>query len=301
MKSAILAFVSFAIMTVQSQLVAQPGAIELSLNATSINNVMQTFVPILAYYGLNNQTFNINQTYKGFGYKLVLNDVHIVEATGFTTKSFKNIEGTDKIHVTIGGVDISMDVDGELDALYFIPLKASHVNVTNATIDFVVESTSDDKVHWAIAENTTFSLGGVKISTGSKVLDELVKLSSGIINKIIQDMLPKVSAVVDAEVTKINAMLANECPYTFDVPLFGANYPLNLTMTSAPSIHDNLIQVNFDGLFNEAENATVHKVFPIEKNAEWPQRYNHSLSEQLFIHESMLASLMSVGEDAFFP
>lgn len=232
---------------------------------------------------------------------MVLNDVHIVEATGFTTKSFKNIEGTDKIHVTIGGVDISMDVDGELDALYFIPLKASHVNVTNATIDFVVESTSDDKVHWALAENTTFSLGGVKISTGSKVLDELVKLSSGIINKIIQDMLPKVSAAVDAEVTKINAMLANEGPYTFDVPLFGANYPLNLTMTSAPSIHDNLIQVNFDGLFNEVENATVHKVFPIEKNAEWPKRYNHSLSEQLFIHESMLASLMSVGEDAFFP
>ena len=60
MKSAILAFVSFAIMTVQSQLVAQPGAIELSLNATSINNVMRTLVPILAYYGLNNQTFNVN-------------------------------------------------------------------------------------------------------------------------------------------------------------------------------------------------------------------------------------------------
>lgn len=54
MKSAILAFMGLAIMTVQSQLVAQPGAIELSLNATSINNVMQTFVPIMAYYALNN-------------------------------------------------------------------------------------------------------------------------------------------------------------------------------------------------------------------------------------------------------
>jgi len=295
MKSAILAFLGFAIMTVQSQLVPQPGAFELSLNATSINNVMQTFVPILAYYALNNQTFNVNETYKGFGYKLVLNDVHIVEASGFTTKSFKNIEGTDKVHVTIGGVDISMDVDGELDALYFIPLKASHVNVTNATIDFVVESSTTDKVHWAIAENTTLTLGGVKITTGSKVLDELVKLSSGVINRIIQDMLPKVSSAVDAEVTKINDMLANEGPYTFDVPLLGANFPLNLTMTSAPSVSNDLIQVNFDGLFNEAENATVHKSFPIEKNAEFPERFNHSLSEQLFIHESMLASLMSVA------
>lgn len=225
----------------------------------------------------------------------MLNDVHIVEAKGFTTKSFKNIEGTDKIHVTIGGVDISMDVDGELDALYFIPMKASHVNVTNATIDFVVETSSDDTVHWAIAENTTLTLGGVKIDMKSKVLDELVKLSSGVINRIIKDMLPKVSAAIDTEITKINAMLANEGPYDFDMPLLGANFPLNLTMTSAPSISGDLIKVNFDGLFNDPKNATVHKGFPIEKNAEWPDRRNHSLSEQVFIHESMFDSLMSVA------
>jgi hypothetical protein len=60
MKSAILALLGLALMTVQAQLVAQPGAIELSLNATSINNVMQTFVPIMAYYALNNHTFNVN-------------------------------------------------------------------------------------------------------------------------------------------------------------------------------------------------------------------------------------------------
>jgi hypothetical protein len=144
MNPSILAFVGLTLMTVKAQLEAQPGAIELSLNSTSINNVMQTFVPILAYYALNNQTFNINETYDGTGYKLVLNDIHVVEATGFTTKVFENIEGTDKIHVRVGGVNISMDVDGELDALYFIPLKAAHVNITNATIDFVVESTSND-------------------------------------------------------------------------------------------------------------------------------------------------------------
>lgn len=80
-------------------------------------------------------------------------------------------------------------------------------------------------------------------------------------------MLPKVSALVDTEVTKINAMLANEGPYTFDVPLLGANFPLNLTMTSAPLISKDLIQVNFDGLFNDAQNATSHMDFPIEKNA----------------------------------
>jgi hypothetical protein len=50
----------------------------------------------------------------GTGYKLELNSIHVDEATGFTTKVFENIE-EDKIHVRIGGVDISMDVDGEGD------------------------------------------------------------------------------------------------------------------------------------------------------------------------------------------
>jgi hypothetical protein len=240
---------------------------------------MQTFVPILAYFALNNQTFNINETYSGTGYKLVLNDVHIVEATGFTTKSFENIPETDKVHVTVGGVDVSMDIDGELDALYFIPLKASHVNITNATIDFVVESTSDDTVHWALAENTTLTIGKVDIEMKSKILNELVKLSSGVINRIIKDMLPKVSAVVDTEINAFNKMIANEGPYTFDVPLLGASFPLNLTMTSAPSISGDLIQMNFDGLFDDAENTTSQFNFPIEVNAEWPERFNHSLSE----------------------
>ena len=68
-------------------------------------------MPILAYYALNNQTFNVNETYSGTGYKLELNSVHLIEATGFTTKVFENVE-EDKIHVKIGGVDLSMDVDG---------------------------------------------------------------------------------------------------------------------------------------------------------------------------------------------
>jgi len=201
---------------------------------------MQTFVPILSYFALNNSTFEVNETIKGIGYKAVLNSVHLIEATGFTTKVFENIE-ENKIHVKIGGVDLSMDIDGELDALYFIPMKASHVNVTNATIDFVVEATSDDKVHWALAENTTLTIGQIDIEMHNKVLNELVKLSSGIINKVVKAMLPKVSAVVDTQVVAINKMMSNAGPYTFDVPLLGASFPLNLTLTSAPSVSGNIV------------------------------------------------------------
>jgi hypothetical protein len=47
-------------------------------------------------------------------------------------------------------------------------------------------------------------------------------------------------------------MVANEGAYTFDITAFGKNMPLNMTMTTAPIIQpdSNLVQFNFDGLFN---------------------------------------------------
>lgn len=295
-----LASMSFT-MLLAKDLETSPGAISMSLNSTSINNIMNTFVPILAYYVLNNQTIEINETIKGIGYKLELDSVHIIEAKGFTTKIFENVPGTDLVHVKIGGVNISTTVEAELDALYFIPFKASAVNITNATLEFTLESTSDDGVHWGIKENTTVTVGKVDIEMKNGFLNWLVKQSSSIINKIIADQLPKISSLVDVEVEKIDEMLAQEGPYTFDVPILGKTYPLNLTMTTAPKIGEDLIQIYFDGLFHPAENATDEHNFPKEINSEWPMRFEHSHSEQFYIHESMINSLFRLLDDSVFP
>ena len=72
-------------------------------------------------------------------------------------------------------------------------------------------------------------------------LNWLVKQSSSVINKVIKDQLPKVSALIDTSVEKLDEVLAQEGPYTFNVPLLGQQYPLNLTMTSAPRIGGDLI------------------------------------------------------------
>ena len=72
-----------------------PGGLGLSFNSTSIQNIMNTFVPIMSYFVLNNHTFDINQEIKGTGYKLDLKSIHIIEAKGFTVKQFQNIPGTD--------------------------------------------------------------------------------------------------------------------------------------------------------------------------------------------------------------
>lgn len=46
--------------TEEGQILPTPGSIQASVNTTSISNIMQTFVPILAYFSLNNQTFPLN-------------------------------------------------------------------------------------------------------------------------------------------------------------------------------------------------------------------------------------------------
>ena len=114
-----------------------PGSLAVSLNATSINNIMQTFIPILSYFVLNNQTFDLGIDMKSTLYNFKLNQLHIVTVDGFTTKTFEQIDD-DKVHVKIGGINIKLLMDAELDALKFIPFKASAVNITNAGIDLVL-------------------------------------------------------------------------------------------------------------------------------------------------------------------
>jgi len=109
---------------------------------------MATFIPILAYYGLNNKTIELDIDDKAILYKFTLSKIHLITVGGFKTKIFEEVPGTDKIHIKIGGINILMDIDAELDALYFIPFKASRINITNLDLDLTIESTSKDQVHW---------------------------------------------------------------------------------------------------------------------------------------------------------
>ena len=141
-----LAFASQA--SVLKDVTPTPGSIGMVLNTTSVNHVVSSLIPIISYYVLNNQTYQLNLTKSGYLYKFTFDTLHINTVNGFTTKIFEEIPGTDQIHVKLGGINASVNIDAELDALYFIPFKSSQVNLTNITIDFVVEVQSADKVHW---------------------------------------------------------------------------------------------------------------------------------------------------------
>ena len=200
----------------------------------------------------------------------------------------------------MGGVNIDMDIDAELDALYFIPFRTSHVNVTNMTVDFVVEATSDDKVHWQLVETSQIEIQSVAIEMKDKFLNWAVKHSQQVITKVIQDLLPHVSSLIDSKVEAFNKMLAQEGPYSFAMPMFGSKYDLNLTMTTAPEVKEdsNLVKLFFDGLYMPPHS---DEILSVTRPSAYPPRIAHSHSEQFWIHQSTLNSLYDLAAPSIFP
>jgi len=101
--------------------------------------------------------------------------------------------------------------------------------------------------------------------------------------------------MIDTEIGKINAMVANEGPYTFDLALknINKNFPLNMTMTKAPQIAKNsdLILLNFDGLFHKPPTGNGAE-FPMVNHTYFPQ-LTDAQYDQFWIHENMVNSLLS--------
>lgn len=134
---------SYAFTIASSQATPAPGAIAASLSIPSINNIMNTFVPTLAYYMVDNKTLELNLHEKGILYSLNIQDIHL-NTVDFNTKSIGFLHNTSTIRVELSGVNVNMNVDGEIKALWLIPLKTSQCNITNLTVvlDIGVE-TSD--------------------------------------------------------------------------------------------------------------------------------------------------------------
>lgn len=287
----------------EGQIAPSPGSIQASVNATSISNIMQTFVPILSYFVLNNHTFDIGLEKKSALYDFKFDSLHIIEATGFTEKVFEYIPGTDIVHVRIGGVNVSTLLDAELKALVVIPFKASGVNITNLSVDLTVRSTSPDNLHWDLIETSKVTFDHVEIIMENSFLNSLVKLSSSVINLVIKEVVvPLGENYFNKIVNNLNAKLANEGPMDFEVPLGSDNKTaLNLTMTTAPALKagTDLLVINFDGL--------VDKMIGVSNKelrgdiATYAPRLEHSNNEQIWIHEDTFASIIKNANNMVFP
>lgn len=139
---------SCAFTNVSSQVAPAPGAITASMSVASLNNIANVFTPILSYYMLNNHTVELNFKEKGLFYSLDIKSLHIDTVDGFAEKEVVFLDNTNTVRVLFSGVNISMDVDGSVYALWFIPFETSHCDITNLTIQMDFGVSTDDQVHW---------------------------------------------------------------------------------------------------------------------------------------------------------
>ena len=274
------------------------GALSMYVNTTSVNNMMQIFVPILSYYILQNQTFVTNVTESSLFYKLTLDSIHVESVKGFTEKSFVMIPGTDKVRCVLSGIDATVDLDGSFSALHFIPMDATQVSLTNMTIDFTLEQVNaGDKVHWALKDSSSFHFDSLSIKMKSSFLQKLVDISRKLIDRMVNDLLPKLSAFIDTKIQALNKNVAGEGPMTFVFPLMD-QLAVNMTMAHAPitGVDSNLIALFFDGMIvGDKVKTTNDDIIAL------PPRVPHSLSEQIWIHEDMVDSLVQQLEGSIFP
>lgn len=262
--------------------------------------MVNIFVPILSYYILNNKTIEANYESKAFFYDLKLDSVHLNTVQGFTTKLVEMEKGTNLIHVKIGGIDVDALLNGSLKLIKFIPLSASALKINGLNIEFTLEPVAQaDKIHWTLKDTTKFSFDSMKLTMQNKIIQKIVDALSGTIAKVINKELPKtLGKMIDGSVQNLNKELLDEehNPLAFAVNL-AKGAAVNLTMTQAPDLStQDLVKIYFDGLILE-NNKTYENV----KGIKAPPRLEHSLSEQIWLHERMVDSLLDAGASEIFP
>jgi hypothetical protein len=113
---------------------------------------MATALPLACYFGLNNQTFDLNiDERKWFLYRIVLKSMHINTVSVAKPTVFEQLPGTDKIHMKLDQVSIDLTLDGAIYAFTLIPIEAQKITLTGVSFDVVLESTSGDHVHWKLS------------------------------------------------------------------------------------------------------------------------------------------------------
>jgi len=133
---------------------------------------LASFVPLLSYYILNNKTFEIDYEKKdGDIYDLKLQAIHINTVTGFTPNQLEMVPGTNNVHYKLGGIDADIELDGSLKALFFIPLDAAGVKITNMTLDLMIEQTpGPDGIKFVIKDQSKVTFGSIDVKMKSKFL-----------------------------------------------------------------------------------------------------------------------------------
>ena len=147
-----LALVCLALTISSHTLSPQPGAVVVSTNLKYLNNMFGLIFPITLQNILQQKTFTIGFTDKGFGYSVKINSI-FVDKIAFDKKELGFVPGTNNTRLTITGFDINATIDGTIYALWIVPLSAAGMRIKNVSLVVDIAAPSGpDQVTWQIQD-----------------------------------------------------------------------------------------------------------------------------------------------------
>lgn len=126
---------------------------------------------------------------------------------GPTIKVFQQKPDDEHLHIVLGGINATLDLDMKFSALHIIPITASQVNLTNLTLEGTINFSSidDDMVHWQMGADTNFHLDDFSLQTGGSVTQFFFNILKSLIKGAIDTALSKtLPATIDSIVTGLN-------------------------------------------------------------------------------------------------
>lgn len=144
-------------------------------------------------------------------------------------------------------------------------------------------------------------VGDVQINLSNAWLQGFINLAHGMIMDTVKSKIPGIVSAIQGKFETFNALLKNHTDTTFLLGLIDPQFPINMTLTHAPIIDapNNLVTLYFDGrIFDTPENMTHGKLPTVAPSRVTDANGN---SQQLFVHQSMLASLFFALDQQFLP
>jgi hypothetical protein len=97
-----------------------------------------------------------------------------------------------------------MDVNAEFNLLYYLPFVFKGIDIYGAKIDVVLESTSDDNLHFKLADDATLTVDRVNITMQNPLLNKIVEAADTLIQLGVGALLPDITKILDTKIAALN-------------------------------------------------------------------------------------------------
>ena len=114
-----------------------------------------------------------------------MSHLSIKDIAGPKVNKFEQVADSSKMHIQLGQIDASIDLDAHLQAIKILPIGITNIELKGMTIDLTVEADSDEKVIWKIVETSAISLTDFTIKLDSAVADKIAQWVHSIIKHFV--------------------------------------------------------------------------------------------------------------------